>query len=141
MRHQAEAANPAIASLLQLKRLVGRIAELGSLALANEHATMSDETPEAKPPLTAAEKAAARRLTEEDLKIIDTAILECSRRDWQKLAKVCSRVHAELAARFPVFSYALYAERIAFLADQGLLEAQGDLDYLRFSEVRLPMRS
>ena len=31
-----------------------------------------------------------------------------------------------------------YAQRVLSLVDAGRLEAQGDLKYLRFSEVRLP---
>jgi hypothetical protein len=102
---------------------------------------MEHETPETNPPITADEKAAVRRLTDEELELIDTTILNSVRHDWQKLAMVCFRVHEKLCARFPVFSYSLYAQRIAFLADQGRLEAQGDLDYMRFSEVKLPTRS
>jgi hypothetical protein len=102
---------------------------------------MSDEIPEPNPPLTPDEEAAAKRLTAEELDIIDSTIFACSRHNWQKLAMVCSRVHEQLATHFPMFSYSVYAERIGFLADQGRLEASGDLDYMRFSEVRLPNQS
>jgi len=44
----------------------------------------------------------------------------------------------KLEQRYPDFSCAFYAQRVQILADQGRLESQGDLDYMRFSEVRLP---
>ena len=46
--------------------------------------------------------------------------------------------HHKLASKHPQFSYTLYAERIRLLAEERRLESQGDLSFMRFSEVRLP---
>jgi hypothetical protein len=60
---------------------------------------------------------------------------------WQKVAMVVARSTDKLESRYPDISSAFYAQRIQILADQGRLESQGDLDYMRFSEVRLPRES
>jgi len=51
---------------------------------------------------------------------------------------VVSLASKKLGTRYPQFSYVFYAERIRALADFGRLESQGNLSYMRFSEVRLP---
>jgi hypothetical protein len=47
----------------------------------------------------------------------------------------------KLADRFPQFSDVFYAERIRALAEQGRLDSQGNISYMRFSEVRLPAKT
>jgi hypothetical protein len=54
---------------------------------------------------------------------------------------VVIRTVEKLEARYPQLTYVFYAMRIQTLADQGRLESQGDLNYMRFSEVRLPDES
>ena len=77
-------------------------------------------------------------MSPDDLKFIDAAILSIVPPRWQKVAMVALRSQEKLEAKFPQFSYLFYAKRVQFLADQGRLQSQGDLDYIRFSEVRLP---
>ena len=43
----------------------------------------------------------------------------------------------KLEARYPGFSDAFYAHRVRSLVECGKLESNGDLSYMRFSEVRL----
>ena len=57
---------------------------------------------------------------------------------WRKVAAIVGFAMDRLGAKYPQFSDVFYAERIRLLAEQGRLEAQGDLSYMRFSEVRLP---
>jgi hypothetical protein len=73
--------------------------------------------------------------------MIDDAILSCVLPRWQKVAMVVSVAGKKLEMQFPEFSYILYAKRIRLLAKQGRLESQGDLRYMRFSEVRRPMKT
>ncbi len=84
------------------------------------------------------EAAAFARLPKGEVKDIDDAILSCATSHWQKVARMVSLAEKNLASKYPQFSYSLYAERIRFLAVEGLLESQGDLSFMRFSEVRLP---
>ena len=102
---------------------------------------MIDEVPEPNPPLSPEEESAVEALTQSDIEFIDTAVLSSARPHWQKAAMVVTRAVEKLEARYPQLSYVFYAMRIQALADQGRLESQGDLDHMRFSEVRLPDES
>ena len=44
----------------------------------------------------------------------------------------------KLGEKYPQFSEVFYSERIGVLVDKGSLESQGNLLYMRFSEVKLP---
>src|SRR5437879_13117543 len=99
---------------------------------------MSEEIPEANPPLSAEEQVLVSRLSDAHLQAIDATILgSCSDR-WQKVAKVVGLTLDALKNKHPNLSYVFYAERLALLVDERRLESQGNVSYIRFSEVRLP---
>ena len=102
------------------------------------HSYMSREVPIPNDPISSEEAAAFARLREAEVKDIDDAILSCATSHWQKVARMVSLAEKKLASKYPQFSYSLYAERIRLLAGEGRLESQGDLSFMRFSEVRLP---
>ena|SRR5438105_853273 len=102
---------------------------------------MSEEIPEANPPLTDDEQLIAAKLTDADLQIIDAAILASSSERWQKVAKVVALTLNDLRNRYPELSYVFYAHCLCRLVDEGRLESQGNVSYTRFSEVRLPTRA
>ena len=97
-----------------------------------------EEKPIANPPLTDDERSAVSRLKEEDFKAIDTTILANSSHRWLKVARVVSFTQDQLQNAYPDLSCVFYAQRLCQLVDEGQLESQGDLSYMRFSEVRLP---
>ena len=99
---------------------------------------MNREIPVPDDPVSPEEAAAFARLRTGQVKDIDDAILSCADPHWQKLAMMVSLAKEKLRTKYPQFSISLYAERIRLLAEQGRLESQGDLSYMRFSEVRLP---
>jgi hypothetical protein len=99
---------------------------------------MSEEIPTANSPLSAEEQSAVAELTDTDLEIIDAAILGNSSTQWLKVARVVASTDKALAARYPSLSYLFYAQRLIQLAKQGRLESQGNLEFMRFSEVRIP---
>jgi hypothetical protein len=99
---------------------------------------MSDEVPVPNPPLSPEELSFAAKLTERDIAVIDNAILSCSEKRFQKIAMVVARTMTKLSERYPQLSDVFFAERIHNLADQGRLESQGILAFMRFSEVRIP---
>jgi len=99
---------------------------------------MSEEIPEVNPPPTAEEQSAADKLTDADLQIIDAAILANTSNRWLKVARVAGRTADALSNRYPDLSYVFYAQRLLRLAEVGRLESQGNLEYMRFSEVRMP---
>lgn len=99
---------------------------------------MTPEVPIPNPPVSREEKSGFAKLSGEDKAIIDNEILGCLVSHWQKVARVVIRAEEKLRSRYPEFSHVFYAERIRVLAKQGRLDSQGNLRYMRFSEVRLP---
>ena len=99
---------------------------------------MSEEIPIANPPLSAEEQSLAAQLTDADLQIIDSAIMTNSSNRWLKVARVVRQTEKVLSDQYPGLSYIFYAQRLIHLADEGRLESQGNLEYMRFSEVRVP---
>ena len=99
---------------------------------------MSEEVPIANPPLSAAEQSVVKKLRDADLQVIDAAILANCSNDWLKVARVMAFTEKALNNRYPALSYVFYAQRLIHLAEEGRLEPQGDLQYMRFSEVRIP---
>ena len=98
---------------------------------------MTDEVPSPNPPLSAEEQSAVARLTADDLAVIDDAILSSALARWQKVAMVVGRSMDKLGAQYPRLTDSFYAQRVQILAGNGRIESQGDLNYMRFSEVRL----
>ena len=99
---------------------------------------MSREVPVPNEPIGPEEAAAFARLHKDEVTDIDDAILSCATPHWQKVARMVMLAERKLSTKYPHFSYLLYVERIQLLADQRRLESQGDLSFMRFSEVRLP---
>jgi len=99
---------------------------------------MSREVPIPDDPMSPEEAAAFARLSKEEVKEIDNAILSCAASRWLKVARVVVEAEGKLRAKYPQFSYNFYADRVAFLAESDCLDWQGDLSCIRFSEVRLP---
>jgi hypothetical protein len=102
---------------------------------------MNEEMPMANPPLTAEEKSVAAKLSDADVQAIDATILANSSDRWYKVARVVGSTEDALKLRYPGLSYVFYAHRLCQLVDERRLDSQGDVLYMRFSEVRLPMQS
>jgi Protein of unknown function len=104
----------------------------------NFEGLMSEEIPMANPALSAEEQSVIAQLTDADRPEIDIAILaNCSNR-WLKVARVTLNAEKALGDRYPSLSYIFYTQRLIHLAEQGRLHWRGHLEYMRFSEVRLP---
>jgi hypothetical protein len=99
---------------------------------------MSEEIPETNPPLSDEEQSIVAKLTDADLQVIDAAILANSSNRWLKVARVVVWTEKALKDRYPGLSYIFYAQRLIRLAAEGRLDSQGNLEYMRFSEVRIP---
>jgi hypothetical protein len=99
---------------------------------------MSEEIPQANPPLSDEEQRSVARLTADDLQIIDAAILANSARKWRKVARVVLDTENALSARYPGLTYIFYTQRLIYLAEFGSLDSHGNLEWMRFSEVRIP---
>ena len=99
---------------------------------------MSEEIPQPNRPFTAEEQSAVAKLTAADLQVIDAAILANSSNRWLKVARVVTSAEDALSNSYPDLSYVFYAQRLIRLAEEGRLESQGNLEHIRFSEVRIP---
>lgn len=94
------------------------------------------------PPDTAlsdAENERVSKLTFEDIRAIDQAILADCASSWRKVARVVGTAMQEVSTPLRDVPSGYFALRVASLVDDGQLESQGNLDYMRFSEIRLPL--
>lgn len=90
------------------------------------------------PPLTRDQLAIVRTLTSEQIAAIDKALLAHCTERWRKVAAVVGFTMTDhLMNTFEGVPDVYYAQRIRKLVEQGVLESAGDLDYMRYSEVRL----
>ena len=99
----------------------------------------SDDTDRDRP-LTPAEEAQSRRLTDADLQRIDACLLSHTSHQWRKAAYVIGRTMLDLDGEFSLPD-GFYSSRIKHLVDSGAIEAAGNLNRMRHSEVRIPGRS
>jgi hypothetical protein len=71
------------------------------------------------------------------LRTTDECILSNISHHWRKTAKVVALTMGDIGANFRLPDV-FYSGRIKNLAAAGLIEAAGNLNRMRFSEVRLP---
>lgn len=101
---------------------------------------LDTERPEGPPDtkLDEDQQATVAALTEEQIALIDARLMaECST-SWQKMARVAIPLVLEPPEGIAELPYGYLAQRVQALVASGRLESQGNLDYMRFSEVRLP---
>ena len=87
--------------------------------------------------LSSEQQEAVDLLTSVQISQIDRALLALCTSDWRKVAFIVGAVLAQLDREFPGIPDAFYAQRIALLVSDGHIESQGNLDFMRYSEVRL----
>ncbi len=92
------------------------------------------------PPLTKEQIALVNKLNEIDIKRIDKALLSNACQFWRKVARVVGTTMMEFPERIKGIPDIYYAQRIRHLVEEGKLESQGNLAYMRYSEVRLPSK-
>jgi len=98
---------------------------------------MSYEPPDRE--LDSEERRRVAELTPAQLRAIDGALLKLAHVEWRKVAYVVgfAMTNADRTLGIPDI---YYAQRVRLLVEQGKLEAQGFLDRMRCSEVRLPTK-
>ena len=77
-------------------------------------------------------------LTEEQIAHIDECLLAECGTSWRKVARVAGRLFTKPPEGFAPLPAGYLAQRVQVLVAAGRLDSQGNLDYMRFSEVRLP---
>ena len=91
---------------------------------------------EVEPSLTKEQVERVSELTEEQLKEIDYGLLSFCSNKFPKVAKIVGSYMTSNSNKFDVIDL-FYAQRIEKMADLGFLEYQGNLKFMRYSEVRL----
>jgi hypothetical protein len=95
-----------------------------------------EEVPVPIDPLTAEQEARIAQLTDTDLNEIDNCILSNATTQWRKVAMVVALTMNALSDLFSDLPDSFYAIRIQKLVAQGRLTSQGNVEFMRFSEVR-----
>lgn len=93
---------------------------------------------ETEPSLTKEQSTAIAKLPEQVVHEIDIALLSYTSNNFQKVAKIVKTFMSESPLHSSEIPDTFYAQRIEILAHDSKLEYQGNLKFMRYSEVRLP---
>ena len=88
-------------------------------------------------PLTLEQADRASRLSAEQLRAIDLALLARASTRWRKVALIVGSAMEDDACTGLDLPDVFFSSRVRALVTSGALESFGNLDYMRFSEVRL----
>jgi Protein of unknown function len=98
--------------------------------------TATDKQPD--PPLNVEQSLRVSRLTQAELQAMDRELLAQASGDFRTVGRIVGMTIDALQARIPGVPYIYYAQRVRNLVARGEFESQGNLAFMRFSEVRLP---
>jgi hypothetical protein len=90
------------------------------------------------PPLTREQQERVAALSPAEVQAIDEALLANMSERWRKVARVVGTTMSNLQDRPIGVPDLYYAGRVREFVTQGLIESQGNLTYMRYSEVRPP---
>jgi hypothetical protein len=90
------------------------------------------------PPLNAEQRARVAMLTAKEVEDIDAMLLSNVTERWRKVAMVTGMVMTQAETREFGLPDIYYAERIRELAAKGAIESAGNLNHMRYTEIRLP---
>ena len=89
------------------------------------------------PSLTQEQLDLVSKLSEADLNLIDSALLSNVSPQWRKVARVVGTTMNEIDNKIIGIPDVFYSQRIVRLVDKGLIESQGNIKAMRYSEIRL----
>lgn len=112
--------------------------ENGNELTVEELFTEQPEMPAPDGPMTDEQQDRVNRLTAEELQRIDDSLMADAAPQWRKVARIVGT--ALIANRDTIRNVPdiFYASRVRKLVEEGRLISQGNLEYMRFSEVKLP---
>jgi len=93
------------------------------------------------PEMTEEQRDFTSLLSLKKLEAIDAYILKCAKERYLKVAMLVANVLMNKDIHVEGTPDIFYAKRVRLLVENGLLESQGNLQYMRFSEVRLVQES
>ena len=88
--------------------------------------------------LTVEQQAKVEALSVVELNAIDNALIENTTHHWRKVARVVMSSMQGLEGRVKGIPDVFYGQRVKALVDSGQLESQGNLNRMRYSEVKRP---
>jgi len=97
---------------------------------------VSETTPDRE--LTAEELRRVATLSGADISDIDNYLLAASTRTWRKVDFIVGAAMESFNGRFPGIPDAFLAQRVRTLIRAGKLTSQGNVNYMRHCDVRLP---
>jgi hypothetical protein len=125
----------------KLGRSIGLIREFQE-PIFKQHPHLIPSLPddnEPDPPLTDEQNRIVNQLSDIEIQKIDELLLSNSSDKWRKVARVVGTTMMDLSGQFSGIPDIFYALRIKKLVNEGRLESQGNLDFMRYSEVRFPL--
>ena len=100
---------------------------------------MNSEDTEMDGELTDQQKALVEQLTEDEIEDIDIALLSFARgKYYRKIAYVVGMTMSRFPVRVEGIPDIFYAQRVRRLVEKGLLVYEGDLNRMRYCEVKIP---
>ena len=96
------------------------------------------ETPIADPDFDADDLLAIGTLTASDIEAIDCALMKACKPRWLKVAMVVGEAMDAYPDKYHDVPDIFYSQRVRELVKAGKIESQGNLFFMRFSEVCLP---
>lgn len=104
--------------------------------LEPEYLKLENQKPD--PDLTEEELKLVQKLSHEEVEEIDNLLVSYAGSQYRKVAKLVGSAMMDLEDRKRGIPDIYYALRVRSLVEEGRLESQGNLQYMRYSEVRLP---
>jgi hypothetical protein len=144
--NDAEAAIRRITDDEERRDLMRALSNVVVGVLSQIRAPVRQQYPELEPPevlgppdtdLSDEEQEAVSKLRPSDVELIDRALLSECATSWRKVARVVGTTMISLDAKIQDVPDGYYAQRVASLVASGKLVSQGNLEHMRFSEVRL----
>ena len=88
--------------------------------------------------MTDEQQERVNRLTAEEIQNIDDALMAGASTQFRKVARVVGIAMAVGSDNFKLVPDIFYASRVRKLVEEGRLVSEGNLEFMRFSEVKLP---
>ena len=126
----------------QLAAAIGYILYAKTFIPFEERANPSaEEIPVPDGPMTPEQQSRVSKLTVSEIQVIDDALIRNADVQWRKVARVAGSAMGDVQDRIPDVIDLYYVQRLRMLVKKGFLEEQGNLDFMRYSEVRLTQTS
>ncbi len=98
---------------------------------------MMKEIPSLPDPLTPEQEALIAQLTDEQIETIDEALLGQTTEVFRKTAAIIGFSMGKLDKEILGIPDTYYLMRLKGLVEKGMIDVEGNIDYMRFSEIRL----